>query len=211
MSTTPETTKNKKPGRPPNHPETTRERLVKAAAATFNSDGYFNTNSNKIAKAAGFAPATFYKYFTDKKEIFLEAYSLWVSRDWTVIEETINSKFPANRIAKEMIKSHLKRHIEWTNFRRSMHALIAIDEDVRSFHLHMRNTQLDLMATLLKNYGAPDIPREQLLYSFLCIERALNAVTDEDLKALKINRKTFISNIENDIIFLLTGKRGRSK
>ena len=43
----------------------TRERLVAAAAAVFNRDGYHGTDSNRLARAAGYAPATFYKHFPD--------------------------------------------------------------------------------------------------------------------------------------------------
>src|SRR5690606_17709581 len=47
-------------------PDGTRERLIAAAAEVINRDGYFGTDSNAIARAAGYSPATFYKHFEDK-------------------------------------------------------------------------------------------------------------------------------------------------
>lgn len=62
-------------------PEETRERLVVAAAQLFNRVGYDGTDSNRIAREAGYAPGTFYKHFRDKKEIFLAVYEGWVTKE----------------------------------------------------------------------------------------------------------------------------------
>src|ERR1700749_1990478 len=77
----------KKP--PPRAPEETRSRLVAAAGKLFNSVGYFGTDSNRIARAAGYAPGTFYVHFADKREIFLEVYRGWVASEWQAIAAVI--------------------------------------------------------------------------------------------------------------------------
>src|ERR1700733_4737197 len=58
-------------------PEQTRDRLVAAAAKLFNQTGYHGTDSNRIAKAAGYSAGVFYKHFNDKRAIFLAAYEGW--------------------------------------------------------------------------------------------------------------------------------------
>jgi AcrR family transcriptional regulator len=55
-------------------PQESRRALLKAAAKIFNSEGYFATDSNRIARAAGYAPGTFYTHFADKRAIFLAVY-----------------------------------------------------------------------------------------------------------------------------------------
>src|ERR1700757_408625 len=70
---------------PPRGPEETRSRLVAAAGKLFNSVGYFGTDSNRIAREAGYAPGTFYVHFADKREIFLEVYRGWVDSEWRAI------------------------------------------------------------------------------------------------------------------------------
>ena len=58
-------------------PSSTRERLVEAAADAFNAHGFHGTDTNKIARAAGFAPQTFYRHFEDKLAIFIAVYEAW--------------------------------------------------------------------------------------------------------------------------------------
>src|SRR3981189_941127 len=48
-----------------------RRLLVEAAAQIFNSDGFHGTDTNRIAKAAGYTPGTFYTHFPDQRAIFL--------------------------------------------------------------------------------------------------------------------------------------------
>jgi AcrR family transcriptional regulator len=60
-------------------------RLVAAGANEFNRVGYGGTDSNRIARAAGYAPGTFYKHFADKRDVFLAAYEAWVTAEWNTI------------------------------------------------------------------------------------------------------------------------------
>lgn len=50
----------------------TYEALVEAAAESFMENGYDATGSPEIAQRAGVAVGTFYRYFDDKKQAFLE-------------------------------------------------------------------------------------------------------------------------------------------
>lgn len=59
---------------PAEAPRDTRTVLLETAAQIFNEVGYYGTDTNRIARAAGYAPATFYKHFKNKLEIFLECY-----------------------------------------------------------------------------------------------------------------------------------------
>ena len=65
-------------------PEQTRARLVTTAAEIFNRVGYHGTDSNRIAKEAGYATGTFYKHFKDKREAFLAVYESWVTSEWEI-------------------------------------------------------------------------------------------------------------------------------
>ena len=77
---------------PARAPEETRSNLVAAAAKLFNSVGYYGTNSNRIARQAGYAPGTFYVHFADKLEIFLEVYRGWVESEWQAIAATLGAR-----------------------------------------------------------------------------------------------------------------------
>lgn len=49
-----------------------KEAITAAAMTLFSSKGYYSINSKDIAKEAGVSIGTFYAYFKDKKEVFLE-------------------------------------------------------------------------------------------------------------------------------------------
>ena len=55
----------------------TRTRLLNAATEEFNEKGFAGTDTNQIARQAGFAPQTFYRWFDDKTQIFIAAYRGW--------------------------------------------------------------------------------------------------------------------------------------
>jgi AcrR family transcriptional regulator len=50
----------------------TREQLLAAARSLFAEEGFHGTNTKKIAARAGAAVGSFYAYFRNKKEIFVE-------------------------------------------------------------------------------------------------------------------------------------------
>jgi AcrR family transcriptional regulator len=195
-------------GRPANQTAATRQKLLETAARVFNTEGYFATDTNKIARAAGFAPATFYRHFADKKQVFLEAYAHWVAADWALIEDALRARDEPRAIAHALVEAHSAHHRAWVKFRLSMHGLVATDPEARAFHFKVRAQQIDRMRALLAAAGAPPRTTGDLLYSFLSIERTLNALTDGDLEALGIAREEVVPRIEDEIVFLLTGECG---
>lgn len=57
----------------------TREKLVIAALELFSEKGYHSTNSKEIAARGKVATGSFYAYFNDKKELFIEAYKYYAA------------------------------------------------------------------------------------------------------------------------------------
>ena len=51
--------------------EATKNRLLDQALELFSRKGYHATTSKEIAAAAGLATGSFYRYFRDKKAVFL--------------------------------------------------------------------------------------------------------------------------------------------
>src|SRR4051812_46788391 len=91
-------------------PEQTRARLIQTAAHTFNTVPYWETDSNQIAKAAGYSTGTFYRHFKDKREIFLAAYREWVAEEWANIESKLEPgqapEDSIDRAADALIEHH---------------------------------------------------------------------------------------------------------
>lgn len=162
-------------------PEDTRTRLVAAAAEQFEVHGYFATDSNRIARAAGYAPGTFYKHFADKTEAFVAVYEQWIARQWDevaiIAAEGKTQREKAERIADQVIAHHRA----WPGLRASLRALVALEPAVRKAHRLGRRHQMALMAQL----GLDDVARNAVL--LLQVERVADAIADGELRELGVD------------------------
>src|SRR5271157_298904 len=86
----------KKTGR---DPEATQASLLEAGMREFNAHGFDGTDTNRIARAAGFAPQTFYRHFEDKTAIFLAVYERWWKGEVASLEKAANGQPPSGEAA----------------------------------------------------------------------------------------------------------------
>jgi AcrR family transcriptional regulator len=161
-------------------PRETRARLVAAAAEMFNDVGYDGTDSNRIARAAGYAPGTFYKHFTDKKEIFQAVYAEWVTTEWRAVAATLDEPSPPAARAAAIVDMFIAHHQRWRGFRAGLRALVAVDEEIRDFYRAQRRRQLDLLAGLSRERRTRE-EHATLLFTF---ERVADAIADGEATAL---------------------------
>ena len=162
----------------------TRDRLVAAAAEAFNRAGYHGTDSNRIARAAGFAPATFYKHFADKREIFLAAYARWVATEWAAIEQTVAAAGSREELAGRVVELVLGLHRRWRRLRASLLALVVADPAVRRFYREQRRRQLRMLADLRARLGAAPRPAADDAVLLFTLERTCDAVANGEVKDL---------------------------
>ena len=117
----------------------TREKLVLAAAAEFREHGFAGTDSNRIARRAGFAPQTFYRWFKDKTAIFLAVYRLWEEEERAMMSALLSE----GAGALEQVEAAVMHHRNHRLFRRSLRQLSQTDPDVRAARAESRLRQLD--------------------------------------------------------------------
>jgi AcrR family transcriptional regulator len=165
-------------------PAETRARLVAAAARVFNRVGYHGTDSNRLAAAAGYAPATFYKHFPDKRAIFLAAYEAWVAAEWTRVDRTARAPGGIAERAARIVDLTLAHHRRWRGLRASLRALVATDATARAFHRAQRRRQLELIAAM--RGGGVRARREEDVFLLLAMERVCDAVADGELRDLGV-------------------------
>jgi len=170
-------------------PEETRRRLVQAAAEVFNRDGYDGTDSNRIARAAGYAPGTFYNHFADKRQVFLAVYADWVAQEWRDISTTIAAAGSAAQRSERIVDVFLGHHQRWRGFRASLRALVSADAEVRDFYRAQRRLQLELLAELRRGARVRAGSREADVLLLFTIERAADALADGELDALNARRE----------------------
>jgi AcrR family transcriptional regulator len=163
-------------------PEASRRALIDAAAALFNSTGYYGTDSNRIAVAAGYTPGTFYTHFEDKREIFLEVYRVWLEEEIAAIAAVLDSDEPSRRV--RLARVVLEHHRKWRTFRASLRALYATDPVVREARLAQRRRQIELTLERLRRHGRQ--ARAELLSAMLIVEALADSIADGDVEALGV-------------------------
>jgi AcrR family transcriptional regulator len=168
---------------------------VTAAAKVINRDGYDGTDSNRIAKEAGYAAGTFYKHFRDKKEIFLAVYEEWVAKEWRDISAMLASGDSPRVVAKRIVEVFVGHHVRWAGFRASLRALVPTDPDVRTFARALRRRQLALLRRLVPA-SSNRYSEEDNVLLLLTLERAADAIADGETAALGLRDKVFRSKLE---------------
>jgi AcrR family transcriptional regulator len=178
-----------KAGRAPAADASTRDALVGAAAREFNTAGFHGTNTNLIAKAAGFAPQTFYRHFEDKIDIFLAVYADWQAKERAAVARALDADAPHRAIARAV----LDHHQEWKMFRRSLRFLAVGDARVGQARAASRERQLDALARVPSNAARP---RAELVGALLTLERLCDAAADSEFDDLGVGAK--------DVLVLVT-------
>jgi len=184
-------------------PEQTRERLLEAAAEIFNRVGYYGTDSNQIAHQAGYATGTYYKHFKDKKELFLAVYERWVSDEWQAISSAIETGRTPGQIARALVEVSIDFHTKGRGLRSSLQVLVSSDPDVRRFYRQQRRKQLDTMARLRKEIGAPSRTREEDAIHLYMTERVFDAIANCELAPLGLDRNAVIREMNRRVEALL--------
>ena len=164
----------------------TRDRLVAAAAKAFNRAGYHGTDSNRIARAAGYAPATFYKHFADKRAIFLAAYERWVASEWGAVEDVVARGGSPADLAARIVELVLEHHRRWRGLRTSLLVLVASDAAVRRFYRAERRRQLRMLADLRARLGVKRRPPAEDAVLLFTLERTCDAIANGEPKDLGV-------------------------
>jgi AcrR family transcriptional regulator len=191
-------------GAPKRQPGRAREALVAVAAQQFNSVGYYGTDSNRIARGAGYAPGTFYNHFPNKLAIFLEVYENWVAWEWQRVRETVTAGGgDLAAMCRDLVRRVLDHHRKWRVFRASLRALSDTDPVVREARLAQRQRQLGLMAEMVRLLGAPPLPKAEMAIVTYTVERACDALADGDFEALGISVDDVVRYLEAELIRLV--------
>src|SRR5690554_4802014 len=86
-----------------------QEKILQTAIFEFATHGYNSANINKIAEKAGISVGSIYKYFNNKRDLYLTVISLSVEKLKTVLEEIVERKVDFLSTVEEIIKA-IQRH-----------------------------------------------------------------------------------------------------
>lgn len=172
----------------------TRSRLLAAAAAEFNSRGFNGTDTNRIARAAGFAPQTFYRHYADKTEIFIRVYERWQEDERKKIAAAMRAEPTSAGQALAVAATLIAGHSEWARFRRSLRLLAVEDDRVRAARAASRRAQLDT----LPDRTGPSSWADRVA-ALLTVERLCDAAADAETYDLEIEASAWTALVAEAI------------
>ena len=147
----------------------------------FNTHGFAGTDTNRIARAAGYAPQTFYRHFDDKIAIFLAVYEEWWQAEVSALD-ALKSPGPAS--ARKAAEIAIDFHTRWRVFRRSLRLLAVEDARVRASRASARQAQI---ARARQRNPAKRSDAEWVAI-LLTSERLCDAVADGELDDLGLSK-----------------------
>jgi len=153
----------------------TATRLIEAATAEFNEHGFSGTDSNKIARRAGFSPQTFYRWFKDKSDVFIAVYRDWQEQERRAIEPLIAAGASTGKIVDAIIKQHSAHRV----FRRSLRHMSLEDAGIRQARADSRLRQTE---QLMSWKGLPASRRQAVFILLLQLERLADAAAEGELE-----------------------------
>ena len=167
--------------------------------AEFCEFGFEGTDSNKIARRAGFAPQTFYRWFKDKREIFLTLFRNW-----------IDALYAYNHAATplsdgERIEIGIEIHRRYFRFRESLRMLARDDDEIRHARTRSRQGQIAFVRSWL---GPLDIDDIDIFLFSIEHERLCEAIASGELADLGLSEDAARTRL-HQLYAELRGKRLR--
>jgi AcrR family transcriptional regulator len=167
----------------------TRTQLIQAAAAEFNEEGFGGTDTNRIARRAGFAPQTFYRWFKDKTDIFIAVYLDWENTERAMIDGLLAQKAST----QQLIEATVAHHRNYKIFRRSLRLLSLEDPIIRKARADSRRRQIAQINTW-QSTAKPSVSPEQvnlndgaIAAALLQMERLADALAEGELGDIGIS------------------------
>ncbi|MFC3965346.1 TetR/AcrR family transcriptional regulator [Nocardia jiangsuensis] len=159
------------------HPDDTRDRLVRAAAETFDTYGYAGTDVRRIVAAAGYATGTFYRHFPHKGAALLAAYEAWVVAEWEALGAAILAPGSARERAERIIDISIDLHARWRGLREALVGYRSIDENATLAYRELQRRQVATLARLREQVSPGTVrPPEADVLLVMLIERAAEAM-----------------------------------
>lgn len=114
----------------------TKEKIIEAGFELICNDGYYKTNTSKIAKKAGVSTGIIYQYFKDKKDILMSGLEKYANDIFYPMLNMSNMKFDNDNfssVIKEMIKKYIRNHKLSATAHEEITAIAHSDKDIANF------------------------------------------------------------------------------
>ena len=140
----------------------TKDKIIQAGFDLICNDGYYNTNTSKIAKKAGVSTGIIYQYFKDKRDIFLAGLDRYADDIFYPMLNMPNVSFNKNElpdIMKKMINRYISNHKLSAIAHEEITAMTHSDKDVASYFHKKEIEMTNKLSNILieNNFKIPNI------------------------------------------------------
>lgn len=144
-----------------------KENILDAAMRIYLEQGYLNTSTAQIAKAAGISTGSVYAYFEDKKDILIACLYRFGDTLTKEICENVNN-LSINGDIKSTIKDVLRVFINYNNWTKLLHdeimSLRFIDKDVNEYFKYIQKAMMSALTKQLKVAGYTFLHEQEQTY-----------------------------------------------
>lgn len=152
----------------------TRTLLLRAAATEFIEHGFAGTDTNRIARRAGFAPQTFYRWYKDKIDIFVQVYQVWEDAETAILGELMARQATSLQIAEALAEGQRSFLI----FRRHLRQLAYDHPEIKQARADSRKRHIAALREWQPRLTADDATVAAIL---LQLERLCDAIAEGEL------------------------------
>jgi AcrR family transcriptional regulator len=131
----------------------TRTRLLEAAMSEFIEAGYAGTDTNRIARRAGFAPQTFYRWFKDKAAVMAEVLAVWDEAEIAMWRAVIHDEHLS---AAELAEACIDNIRPFLTFRLNLRAVLQQVPDIAAQRAQGRRQLMNELAPLVASHLDPE-------------------------------------------------------
>lgn len=133
-----------------------KEKIIKSGFELICKNGYYNTDTAKIAKEAGVSTGIIYQYFKDKRDIFmagLEKYADSIFYPMMNFDETKFKKRELPLLINKMIDLYISNHKLSQTAHEEIMSMIHSDKDVEYFYYKQEIEITHKFSSMLKENG----------------------------------------------------------
>ncbi len=122
----------------------TKDKIIEAGFELICNDGYYNTDTSKIAKKAGVSTGIVYQYFKNKRDIFLAGLDKYADDIFYPMFDLSDIKFDKNNISetiKNIIEQYINKHKLSSIAHEEITSMTHSDKDV-AFYFYKREMEM---------------------------------------------------------------------
>lgn len=178
-----------------------KQKIIEAGYKLFCEKGFYNTNTAEIATQAGVSTGIVYRYFPDKRAIFIDSLPLFFSSIYSgAYIEIANLAQPIDYVTvlNKIIDSLVASHDYSKDAHEEMMAMSHSDPQVKEYFSQASRTMNTQLAEVLKHIGLDiDFPYEKMHIIIEMIESYCHEVVfaKDDTLDYDVLKKILISTI----------------